>query len=57
MMGLTVVLDAHSDENSPGTVPDDFHGFTAAIASQEDSNLMQTQGFLIPTGHVWLFKK
>ena len=50
--GLTLVLDAHNDLISPGTVLEDFYGFLASVTNQEDANLMITKNFLIPPGKV-----
>ena len=57
VMGLTVLLDAHSDKTSPGTVLDDFYGFTGGITGPEDAGLMVTKNFLIPPGKVGLRKQ
>jgi hypothetical protein len=50
-MGLTVMLDAHSDILTEFSVTDDFHGFTAIVTPPTDFPLIYQQGFGIKTGN------
>ncbi len=49
-MGLTVMLDAHTDILTELSVTDDFEGFTAIVTPPNDFPLMFQQGFGIKTG-------
>lgn len=49
-MGLTVILDAHTDILEKYYVTDDFDGFTAIVAPPSDFPLINQQGFGIKTG-------
>ena len=48
--GLRLVLDAHSNLISPGTVYDNFKGFTAVVGDTSNFPLMEMDGFLLKTG-------
>ena len=49
--GLQVVLDAHSDYLSGGTVPEDFDGFSAIIDSSNQFPMVNRKTVLIRPGH------
>ena len=49
--GLQVVLDAHSDYLSGGTVPEDFDGFSAIIDSNDQFPTVDRKTVLIRPGH------
>ena len=49
--GLTLILDAHSDKISSGSVSDDFRGFMTAVDSGDKFPLTTQKGFLIRPGH------
>ena len=48
--GLVVLLDAHSDLLSPGSVDSDFEGFTGLVGLTNSFPLMGTNGFEIKPG-------
>ena len=48
--GLRLVLDAHSNLISPGTVYDNFKGFTAVVGDTSNFPLTKMDGFLLKTG-------
>ena len=48
--GLRLVLDAHSNLISPGTVYDNFKGFTAIVGDASNFPLTEMNGFLLKTG-------
>ena len=48
--GLQLVLDAHSDKVSFGTIPDNFRGFVSIVDGAADYPLTQRKGFLIRPG-------
>ena len=48
--GLAVILDAHRDLISPGTVFDDFRGFVAKVSPRNEFPKMSTGSFLIEPG-------
>ncbi len=50
-MGLTVMLDAHTDLLAEFSVSSDFKGFTAAVIPRSDFPLMSQRGFEIKPGH------
>ena len=49
--GLQLVLDAHSDQISGGTVPEDFDGFYAVIDSSDKYPTVDKASVLIRAGH------
>ncbi len=49
-MGLTVMLDAHTDILTEFSVTDDYGTFTAIVTPPSDFPLMYQQGFGIKTG-------
>jgi hypothetical protein len=49
--GLTLILDAHSNKISSGSVSDDFRGFMTAVDSGDKFPLTDQKGFLIRPGH------
>jgi hypothetical protein len=49
-MGLTIMLDAHTDILTEFSVTDDFQGFTAIVTAPSDFPLIFQQGFGIKTG-------
>ena len=49
--GLQVVLDAHSDYLSGGTVPEDFDGFSAVIDSNSQFPAVNRKTVLLRPGH------
>ena len=49
--GLTLILDAHTDRISSGSVSDDFRGFVATVNSGDEYPLTSQKGFLIRPGH------
>jgi hypothetical protein len=49
--GLTLMLDAHSDLIEASSVPDDFQGFTAVIASRSQYPITSRKSVLIRPGH------
>ncbi len=51
-MGLTVMLDAHTDILSEFSVTDDFEGFTAIVTPPTDFPLIYQQGFGIKSGKI-----
>ena len=50
-MGLTLILDAHTDKLTELTVKSDYQGFTAMVAPKNDFPLTFQKGFLIRPGH------
>ena len=48
--GLRLVLDAHSDQISHGTVFDDFKGFVAVVDNRKNFPLTKTKSFLLEPG-------
>ncbi len=52
MMGLIVVLDAHTDILMESSVRDDFDGFTVIVTQPSDFPLIYQQGFGIKTGNI-----
>jgi hypothetical protein len=50
--GLVLMLDAHSDVLSPGSVDNDFEGFTGLISPQNTFPMMGYNGFRIKPGHI-----
>ena len=48
--GLRLVLDAHSDQISHGTVFDDFKGFVAVVGDKRNFPLTKRQSFLLKSG-------
>jgi len=52
-MGLSVMLDAHTDILTEFSVTDDFQGFTAIVTSPSDFPLIYQQGFGIKTGKIF----
>ena len=51
ILGLTLVLDGHSDQISGGTVSGDIDGFYALIDSSNHYPLMNQRSVLIKPGH------
>jgi hypothetical protein len=51
IMGLIVMLDAHTDILTAFSVRDDFDGFTAIVTPPNDFPLIYQQGFGIKTGN------
>ena len=51
VLGLTIVLDGHSNQISGGTVSGDFDGFHALIDSDSHYPLMNQKSVLIKPGH------
>ena len=49
--GLTLILDAHTDKISSGSVSDDFRGFMTTVDSGDTYPLTMQKGFLIRPGH------
>jgi len=49
--GLTILLDAHNDIISQGSINEDFQGFTAVISSRGSYPLTQQNGLKIKPGH------
>ncbi len=49
-MGLSVILDAHTDILSEFSVTDDFDGFTAIVTPPTDFPLIYQRGFGIKSG-------
>ncbi len=49
--GLVVLLDAHSDILSPGSVDSDFEGFTGLVDLTNSFPLVGTNGFEIKPGN------
>ena len=49
--GLVVMLDAHSDQLSAGSIDSDFRGFTAFIGSRSNFPLMSQEGVEIRPGY------
>ena len=49
--GLQVVLDAHSDKLTGGTVPEDFDGFSAVIDSNSQFPTVNRKTVLLRPGH------
>ena len=49
--GLEVVLDAHNDLLSPGTVSSDFQGLIAMIDSKGSFPMITQKGFVVKPGH------
>ena len=50
--GLIVLLDAHTNLQSPGSVSYDHQGFTVAVESKENYPLTKYEGFFVRPGHV-----
>jgi len=50
-MGLSVLLDSHTDQLSSSTVFTDFEGFRVLIFSKNDFPLVQEKGFEVKPGH------
>ena len=48
--GLKLVLDAHSDMISPGTVFDDFKGFVTVVGAKSNFPLTKRQSILLKAG-------
>ena len=48
--GLKLVLDAHSDMISPGTVFDDFKGFVTVVGDKSNFPLTKRQSILLKAG-------
>ena len=48
--GLQLILDAHSDRVSSGTVPDSFKGFVGIVDGNENFPLTHKDGFLVRPG-------
>ena len=48
--GLRLILDAHSDILSKGTVFDDFQGFVTVVSDSENFPLTKKYGFLVKPG-------
>ena len=48
--GLRLVLDAHSDQISPGTVFDDFKGFVTVVGDKSSFPLTKRNSFLLKPG-------
>lgn len=48
--GLVLMLDAHSDILSPGSVDNDFEGFTGLISPQNSFPMIGYNGFRIKPG-------
>ena len=48
--GLKLVLDAHSDMISPGTVFDDFKGFVTVVGAKSNFPITKRQSFLLKAG-------
>ena len=49
-MGLTVMLDAHTDILAELSVTDDFEGFTAMVSPHGDFPLIRQRGFEVLIG-------
>lgn len=49
--GLTLVLDAHTDIVSAGTVSEDFQGFLGLVEENSQFPLVKERSFLIQPGH------
>ena len=50
-MGLTLVLDAHTDQISSLSLSSDFEGFTAAVVPPDEFPMMGLSGFQVKPGH------
>ena len=48
--GLMLVLDAHTDKVSSGSVSDNFKGFVTVVDDSDNYPLTQTNGFLVRPG-------
>ena len=48
--GLQLVLDAHSDKISIGSVFDSFKGFVAVVGNKNEYPLTKKHGFLLQAG-------
>ena len=48
--GLRLILDAHNDQISSGTVFDDFKGFVTLVGGRESFPLTQRHSFLLKPG-------
>jgi len=51
-MGLTVILDAHTDKIAESTVNTDFQGFTAGVVPSGDFPIISINQFYIKPGHI-----
>jgi hypothetical protein len=49
--GLVLMLDAHSDQLSPGSVDSDFRGFSAVVGPSNSFPLMSQDGLPIILGN------
>ncbi len=54
--GLSVMLDAHTDWLSSGSVDEDFHGFVAYVNSGDQFPLTYQEGIRLKAGHENLVK-
>lgn len=48
--GLQLILDAHGDKVSSGTIPENYRGFISIVDGNENYPLTQRKGFLIRPG-------
>ena len=50
--GLTLILDAHKDLLTSGTVTDNFNGFVTTVTSKNEYPMMKRHSLMIKPGHV-----
>ena len=50
-LGLSLILDSHTDQIDKFSVSSDFQGFTAAIIPPEEYPMMSLSGFQVKPGH------
>ena len=50
--GLILVLDAHGDKVSSGTIPEDYRGFISIVDGNENYPLTERKGFLVRPGRM-----
>jgi hypothetical protein len=50
--GLVILLDAHSDILSPGSVSSDFDGFSGVVGPKDSFPMIGYNGFEIKPGHM-----
>ena len=50
--GLQLVLDAHADKVSSGTIPEDYRGFISIVDGNENYPLTQRKGILVRPGRM-----
>lgn len=51
LKGLSLMLDAHSDQVASSSIPDDFQGFTAVVDSRKQYPLTTRKSVMIRPGH------